>query len=130
MESTEHLFFFYCPLVKSGIDWIQSQLFLAAPLAPSISLRHLRFGFSADELVVVPRVFIYLFPVLKYCIWSQRNDFRFNSVAPSAIGLLAGVKSRVRFHLPLFFKRFCSNRRRRYFLRQWGAPLIQLVKKR
>ena len=120
MESAEHLFF-YCPLAKSGIDWIQSKLFLAAPLAPSISLRHLLFGFSSDELTVVPRVFVYLLFVLKYCIWSQRNDFCFNSVAPSAIGLLASVKARVRFHLPLFFKRFRSLRRRRYFLRQWGA---------
>ena len=120
MESAEHLFF-YCPLAKSGIDWIQSKLFLAAPLAPSISLRHLLFGFSSDELTVVPRVFVYLLFVLKYCIWSQRNDFSFNFVAPSAIGLLASVKARVRFHLPLFFKRFRSLRRRRYFLRQWGA---------
>lgn len=98
-----------CPLAKSaGIDWIQSQFFLVSPLAPSISLRHLLFGFSADELVVVPRVFVYLRFVLKYCIWSQRNDFRFNSVAPSAIGLLASAKARVRFHryLPVFFSGF------------------------
>ena len=92
--------------------------FLAAPLAPSTSLRHLLFGFSSDELTIVPRVFVYLLFLLNYCIWSQRNDFCFNSVAPSAIGLLASVKARVRFHLPLFFKRFCSLRRRRYFLRQ------------
>lgn len=114
MESAEHLFF-HCTLAKSGIDWIQSQLFLAAPLAPSISRRHLLFGFSSDELIVVPRVFVYLLFVLKYCIWSQRNDFRFHSVAPSAIGLLASVKARVRFHLPLSFKRFRSYHRRRYF---------------
>ena len=31
------------------------------------------------------------------------------------------VKSRVRFNLPLFFRRFRSDRRRRYFVRQWGA---------
>ena len=105
MESAEHLFF-HCPLAKSGIDWTQSQLFLAAPLAPSISLRHLLFGFSSDELTVVPRVFVYLLFVLKCCNWSQQNDFRFHSVAPSAIGLLARMKARVRFHLPLFFKRF------------------------
>lgn len=89
---------------------------------PNLStLRHLLFGFSSDKLIIVPRVFVYLLFVLKYCIWSQRNDFRFRSVAPSAIGLLVSVKARVRFHLPLFFKRFRSNRRRRYFLRQWGA---------
>ena len=31
------------------------------------------------------------------------------------------VKSRVRFNLPLFFRRFRSDHRRRYFVRQWGA---------
>ena len=31
------------------------------------------------------------------------------------------VKSRVRFFLPLLFKRFKSPRRRRLFHRQWGA---------
>jgi len=39
MESAERLFF-HCSLAKSGIDWIQSQLFLAALTAPSICLRH------------------------------------------------------------------------------------------
>ncbi len=120
LESSEHLFF-HCPLAKSGIDWIQSQLFLAAPLAPSLCLRHLLFGFSPDELVVVPRIFVYLLLVLKHCIWIQRNDFRFRSIRPSAIGLLASIKARARFHLPLFFKRFHSSRRRRYFQRQWGG---------
>jgi len=90
-------------------------LFLAAPLAPSITLRHFLFGFIYDELIVVPRVFIYLIFVLKYCIWSQRNDVIFNSIAPSGFGPFARVKARVRFHLTL------SIRRRRYFLRQSGA---------
>ena len=31
------------------------------------------------------------------------------------------VKARLRFHLPLFFRRFSSERRRRFFVRQWGA---------
>ena len=120
VESLDHLFF-YCPLAQSGIDWIQSLLFLAAPTASSICLRHLLFGFSPDELVVVPKVFVYLLLVLKSCIWSQRNDFRFRSIRPSAIGLLASVRARVRFYLPLFFKRFISPRKRRYFHRQWGG---------
>ena len=98
------------PSCFSQLHWIH--LFLFAILL---------FGFSSDELTVVPRVFVYLLFVLKYCIWSQRNDFHFHSVAPSTIGLLAGVKAHVRFHLPLFFKRFHSYRRRHYFLCQWGA---------
>lgn len=40
MESAEHLFF-PCLFAKSGIDWIQSQLFLAVPPASSISLRQM-----------------------------------------------------------------------------------------
>ena len=102
LESAEHLFF-HCPLAKSGIDWIQSQLFLAATLAPSLCVRHLLFGFNSDELVVVPRVFVYLLLVLKHCIWTERNDFRFRSSRPSVIGLLASIKARARFYLPLFF---------------------------
>ena len=31
------------------------------------------------------------------------------------------VKSRVRFYLPLLFKRFKSSKRRRLLHRQWGA---------
>ena len=107
--------------VKSGIDWIQSLLFRAAPLSPSIVLRHVLFGFSPDELLVVPRVFVYLLHSLKFLVWSQRNDCRFRSSRPGAVALLAALKARLRFYLPLFFKRFVSPRRKRYFLRHWGA---------
>ena len=120
LESAEHLFF-HCPLAKSGIDWIQSLLFRAAPLSPSIVLRHVLFGFSPDELLVVPRVFVYLLHSLKFLVWSQRNDCRFRSSRPGAVALLAALKARLRFYLPLFFKRFVSPRRKRYFLRHWGA---------
>ena len=47
-ESLEHLFF-SCPLAQSGIAWIQSILFWASPLAPSIEAHHLLFGFSTYE---------------------------------------------------------------------------------
>ena len=120
MESLEHLFF-HCPLVQSGIGFIQSLLFQASPLAPSICARHMLFGFNGDELRCVPRVFCYLLNVCKFLVWCQRNDHRFRSKRPSALGLLACLKSRVRFHLPLFFRRFVSQRRRRFFQRQWGA---------
>lgn len=120
MESLEHLFF-SCPLAQSGISWIQSLLFRASPLAPSIEARHVLFGFSSDEFLCVPRVFAYLLNVCNFLVWSQRNDFRFRSVPPGAPGLIACLKARTRFYLPLFFKRFISLRRRRYFHRQWGA---------
>ena len=119
-ESLEHLFF-SCPLAQSGVDWIQSLLSRVSPLAPSLCVRHLLFGFTADELRCVPKVFTDLLNVLKFCIWSQRNDFVFRSVAPSAYGLLASLRARVKFYLPLFSKRFVSASRRRYFRRQWGA---------
>ena len=120
LECPEHLFF-SCPLARSGIDWIQSILYLASPLAPSISVRHVLFGFSSDDLLCVPRVFAYLLNVCKFLVWGQRNDFRFRSQPPSAVCLLARLKQRLRFYLPLLFKRFVSVRRRRYFARQCGA---------
>jgi len=120
LESLEHLFF-SCPLTQSGIDWIQSKLFLASPLAPSITVRHALFGFSSDDFLCVPRVFAYMLNVCKFLVWAQRNDFRFRSKPPSAISLVSRLKQRLRFYLPLFFKRFNSVRRRRFFLRQWGA---------
>ena len=119
-ETLEHLFF-SCPLAQSGIAWIQSLLFRASPLAPTMEARHLLFGFSADEFRCVPRVFAYILNVCKYFIWVQRNDFRFRARPPSALSLLACIKSRVRFYLPLFYKRFISARRHRFFGRQWGA---------
>ena len=118
LETLDHLFV-SCPLAKSGLDWVQSLLFWASPLAPAINPRRVLFGFSSDDLLCVPRVFVYLLNVCKY--WMQRNDFLFHSVCPSAVRLLAALKQRAHFYLPLLFKRFVSDRRRRYFLRQWGA---------
>ena len=119
-ESLEHLFF-SCPLAQSGYDWIQSLLFHASPTAPRINVRHALFGFSSDDLLCVPRVFAYMLNVCKFFVWCQRNDYRFRSKPPSALSLLARLKDRLRFFLPLYFKRFKSARRQRYFLRQWGA---------
>jgi len=118
LESAKHLFF-SCPLAQSGIAFIQSLLFLAAPLAPPIDVRHMFFGFNSDELRCVPRVFSYLLNVCKFFIWFQRNDMRFRSIRPSAVKLLAALRSRASLYLPLFAKRFQSSRR--YFVRQWGA---------
>ena len=117
VESLRHLFF-HCPLAVSVLSWLQSLMFLASPLCPSILVRHALFGFSADELSVVPRVFVYMLNVCKFCIWGARNDFRFRGVRPSAVDVMERVKSRVRFNLSLFFRRFRSDRRRRYFVRQ------------
>ena len=96
-------------------------MFRCSPLAPSLLCRHVLFGFNRDELRCVPRVFVYMLNVSKYFLWLARNDFRFRDVAPSAVTVIENVKVRVRFKLPLLFKRFRSPRRRRYFVRQWGA---------
>ena len=117
-ESLEHLFF-SCPLAQSGIAWIQTLLSTASPLAPSLCVRHLLFGFNSDEFYCGTKVFSYLLNVCKFFIWLQRNDFHFRSVPPSAIRLLASLRAQVRFYLPLFSRRFVSPRRRRYFTRQW-----------
>ena len=119
MESLDHLFF-YCPLATSVLLWLQSLLFRAAPLAPPFVCRHALFGFSEDELCVMPLFFVYALNVCKFYIWMAHN-FRFRDTPPSAIDIIESVKSRITFHLPLFFRRFRSPRQRRYFLRQWGA---------
>ena len=120
MESLDHLFF-YCPLATSVLLWLQSLLFRAAPLAPPFVCRHALFGFSEDELCVMPLFFVYALNVCKFYIWMAHNNFRFRDTPPSAIDVIESVKSRITFHLPLFFRRFRSPRQRRYFLCQWGA---------
>ena len=120
VESLEHLFF-YCPLAQSILCWLQSLLFSFSPMCPTILCQHVLFGFGPDELRAVPRIFVYLLNVCKFVIWQSRNDFRFRDVSPGATSAVIKVKARVKFNLPLFFKRFKSPRRQRYFHRQWGA---------
>ena len=59
--------------------------------------------------------------VCKFAIWQSRNDFRFRDIQPGATSVVISVKTRVKFNLPLFFKRVKSARRQRYFHRQCGA---------
>ena len=120
VESLEHLFF-ACPLAQSVLSWLQSLLFTFSPMCPVILCRHVLFGFNSDELLVTPRIFVYLLTLVKFLIWHSRNDFRFRGIRPGAAEVIMKAKVRVRFNIPLFFKRFRSSRRRRYFLRQWGA---------
>ena len=119
-ETLEHLFF-YRPLAHYVLSWLQFLMFLSSPLAPSLVCRHTLFGFNSDELLAVPRIFVYMHNGCKFYIWHARNDFRFRDVRPGAASVIENVKTRVRFHLPLHFKRLVSSRRRRYFHRQWGG---------
>ena len=57
IDSLQHLFF-YCPLAVSILSWVQSLMFLASPLCPTLLLRHALFGISSYELSVVPKVFV------------------------------------------------------------------------
>ena len=82
------------------------------------------YGFNSHELRTVPRVFCYLLNVVKYCLWLSRNDFRFDGIRPGAVTVLESVRVRDRFYLPVLFKHFSSSRRRRFFVRQWGASNV------
>ena len=116
LETADHLFF-ECPLAQRVLAWIQSLLFLAVPSAPSLCLRHVLFGFDIAEFTVIPRVFAYLVNLAKHRIWLARNDFRFRNQLPSAVDVIAAVRSQACFVLRLWFPK-C---RRRFFIKQWGA---------
>ena len=121
LESLEHLLFF-CPLAQSVLGWLQSLMFLFSHMSPVLLPRHVLFGFNANELSALPRVFVYMLNVCKFCIWLARNDFRFRAIQPGALPVIATVKARVKFHLRVICKRFVtSRRRRRFFSRQWCA---------
>ena len=122
-ETPSHLFF-ECALAQSILGWIQSLMFRASSLCPSLLCRHVLFGFSASELAVVPRVFVYLLNLAKYFLWRAHNDYRFRDVQPGALPLIEVVKARAKCHLCIFFKRFRSPHRQRYFHRQWGANSV------
>lgn len=79
-KSLQYLFF-YCPLEVSLLSWLRSLMFLAAPLCPTILLRRVLFGFSSDEVSLVPQVFI--------CLTSV--NFRFRGKRPSAVDVMERV---------------------------------------
>jgi len=91
-------------------------------MCPVILCRHILFGLYSDELRPTPRIFVYLLNVCKLVILHSRNDQHFRDIPPGAASVIIKVKTRVNLNLPLFFKRFESARRQRYFHRKWGAP--------
>ena len=68
-----------------------------------------------------PAFFSYLLLVCKFFVWHQWNDFSFLSEPPSALRLVASLKSRLSFYLPLLSERFLSAHHHCLFVRQWGA---------
>ena len=119
-ESLGHLFF-YCPLAQSGLAFIEFLLHSAVPVAPTITCRHVLFGFNADELLAVPPAFVYLLNLLKYYVWRSSNDFRFRNQPVSAVDLVACIKTRFRFNISIYACRFKSARSIRRLVRLWGA---------
>ena len=126
VESLDH-FFFYCPLAYSVLSWLQSLMFSFSFMCPALLLHHVHFGFSSDELCATPRVLVYLLNLCKFFIWQFRDDFRFRYVPPGAVDVIAKVKSRLKCHVPVLFKRFQSSRCPRYFHRRWGAVVSSLL---
>ena len=119
-ETIDHLFF-ECPLDQSVLSWLQSLMFRWSLVAPSLVLRYVHFGFNVDEFTNIPRVFIYIFNVCKLFSLLAWKNFHFHNIHPSTIDALANVRACVRFHLPIFFKRFHSARCCHFFISQWGA---------
>ena len=93
MESLQHLIF-YCPLAVSILSWVQSLMFLASPLCPTLLLRHALFGFSSDELLVVPKVFCYLLMFLSFIFGWLAMIFVFGG-SPLRLWMLWSVLSLV-----------------------------------
>ena len=114
-------FFFNCALAHSILGWMQSLAFPASSLCPSLLCSHVFFGFSASELAVFPRVFVYLLNLARYFLWRARNDYCFCDVQPGALPLIEVIKAHAKCHLCIFFKRFRSARCQCYFHRQWGG---------
>ena len=64
-----------------------------------------------------------LLNVVKYCLWLSCNDFLFHYIRPGVVTVLESVRvrARVRFHLPILFKRLTSSLLHSFYVRQWGA---------
>ena len=92
LESLSHLLF-ACPLAQSVLSWLQSLMFFYFPMSPVLLLRHVLFGFNIDEILILPRVFVYILNVRKFCIRLARKDFRFCSLQPGAISVIESVKA-------------------------------------
>ena len=69
------------------------------------------------SLGLVPVSFVTCSMLLSIVCGSLVTIFRFHGIRPGAVTILESVRVRVRFYLPILFKRFSSSRRRRFFVR-------------
>jgi hypothetical protein len=118
MEDIPHLFH-GCPLAQSALGWVSSIIHQGIPTAPDITVRRALYCFTRQERV--PPVYPYMIHLAKYFIWLQRNDFRFRNERPCAASAIASIQGRLRFILPIAFKRCKAGPSRRKFERRWGA---------
>lgn len=87
-----------------------------------LCLHHVLFGFDTAEFTVIPLVFSYLLNLAKHSIWLAHNDFRFRNQLPSAVDVIAAVRSQVCFVLQLWFPSV-----RVSFLLSSGVLLVSLL---
>lgn len=119
-ETPEHLFF-ACYFMSSLLIWAQSIFLKVTPLSPSLSKRHLLFGFDHGEMGIVPPVFSYFLNLLKYFVWLHRNEFRYNNKRPNLVVIRTQVSARLNRHLLSLSKRCRSPRQKRKFNRSWNV---------
>jgi hypothetical protein len=130
-ESIPHLFF-ACPFIQGLLVWALSLFLRVALTAPSFEVRHLLFGYNAWERRCVPPVCSYLLNLIKFFVWRERNDYRFNQVIPDQRLIQAKVCARLNLHLKVFAKRHISPLQRRCFKHSWNvlgkfAPNIRVI---
>ena len=87
VETAPHLFY-ECPLAQSVLSWLQSLMIKCSRSLPSLSLRHVLFGFSLDKLVSVLRIFVYLLNVCKFLFGWLGMTFVFGTLVLGPLLLL------------------------------------------
>jgi len=117
-ETIQHLFF-DCPFAQQILRWVQTLLDLFEPNSPRLTAPTVLYGFPAGSNC--PLVFSYFMHVVKYYIWLARNDQRFRGLDPSAEGVIASIRARLRFMLPIVLKKAKSPSQLRAFDRNWCA---------
>jgi hypothetical protein len=118
--------------MQSLLVWTLSLFLRVAPTAPSFEVRHLLFGYNAWERRSAPPVWSYFLNLVKFFVWRERNDFRFNHVPPFLRRIQAKVCARLNLHLKVFSKRHASPLQRRRFKHSWNvlgkfAPNIRVI---
>ena len=119
-ETQSHLFF-SCNFMSALLIWAYTIFLKITPLCPTLTTRHMLFGFDEAEREIVPPVFSYFLNLLKYFVWLQRNEYRFNNTAPDIAKIRAQVSARLYRHLLSLSKKCRTPRQKRKFNRAWNV---------